>query len=209
LILTVDSSSTTNTATSISICCPNCHRQGTFEAIGVNDLFEPNARALFGQRRCPNPACHTHIFFVTKEGKLLVTYPTEKIDFDTVNLPSGVISTFEEAISCHANQCYVAGAIMVRKTLEELCRDRTAQGGNLKERIRALGAKVVLPKELLDGLDDLRLLGNDAAHIESQEYDKIGKEEVEVGIEFTKEVLKAVYQYSALLARLRGLKKSP
>jgi hypothetical protein len=38
--------------------------------------------------------------------------------------------------------------------------------------------------ELLDGLNDLRLLGNDAAHIESQEYSKVGKEEVEVGIEF-------------------------
>ncbi len=51
------------------------------------------------------------------------------------------------------------------------------------------------------------MLGNDAAHIESQEYAKIGKEEVEVGIEFTKEVLKAVYQYSALLNKLRAFKK--
>ena len=50
---------------------------------------------------------------------------------------------------------------MVRKTLEELCRDRQAQGPNLKDRIKALGTKVVLPTELLDGLDDLRLLGND------------------------------------------------
>jgi hypothetical protein len=41
-----------------------------------------------------------------------------------------------------------------------------------------------------DGLDDLRLLGNDAAHIESKEFDAIGQEEVEIGIEFTKEVLK-------------------
>jgi hypothetical protein len=74
-------------------------------------------------------------------------------------------------------------------------------------RIKSLGTKVVLPQELLQGLDDLRLLGNDAAHIESEEYNQVGKEEVEVGIEFAKEVLKAVYQYSALLARLRALKK--
>jgi len=98
---------------------------------------------------------------------------------------------------------------MVRKTLEELCRDRSAEGGNLKERIKALGTKVVLPAELLAGLDDLRLLGNDATHIESREYDQVGREEVEVGIEFAKEVLKAVYQYSALLNRLRALKKGP
>jgi HEPN domain-containing protein len=96
---------------------------------------------------------------------------------------------------------------MVRKTLEELCRDRQAQGKDLRERIRDLGTKIVLPQELLNGLDDLRLLGNDAAHIESREYEKIGKEEVEIGIEFAKEVLKATYQYSALLARLKSLQK--
>jgi hypothetical protein len=97
---------------------------------------------------------------------------------------------------------------MVRKTLEVLCEDRKATGANLKERLKALSTTVVLPKELLEGLDDLRLLGNDAAHIESREYEKVGKEEVEVGIEFAKEVLKAVYQYSALLGRLRALKKA-
>jgi hypothetical protein len=66
-----------------------------------------------------------------------------------------------------------------------------------------------LPKELLDGLDDLRLLGNDAAHFESHAYDNVGKEEIETGIEFTREVLKAEYQYKALLQRLHKLKKAP
>src|SRR3989442_4045054 len=107
---------------------------------------------------------------------------------------------------CHANQCFVASAMMVRKTLEELCEERGAKGVNLQDRIKALRGVVVLPKELLDGVDDLRLLGNDAAHIESREYEQIGHEEVEVGIEFAKELLKAVYQMSALLERLRGLK---
>ena len=106
-----------------------------------------------------------------------------------------------------SRQRVLAAAIMVRKTLEELCRDRGAEGKNLKKRISALSSKVVLPDELLEGLDDLRLLGNDAAHVESRTYNDIGKEEVEIGVEFAKEVLKAVYQYSALLARLRGLKK--
>jgi hypothetical protein len=155
-----------------------------------------------------------HLFDLDVEGlrrgvQLIASYPAERIDFDATNLPSSVRAALEEAITCHANQCFVASAIMVRKTLEELCTDRGAQGNNLKERINSLGTKVVLPTELLQGLDDLRLLGNDAAHIESKEYDKVGQEEVEVGIEFAKEVLKAVYQYSVLLTRLRALKKTP
>ena len=90
-----------------------------------------------------------------------------------------------------------------------MCRDRQATGNNLKKSIRALGTRVVLPRELLDRLDDLRLLGNDAEHLESQEFNQVGQEEVGVGVEFTKKVLKAVYQYIALLGRLRGLKKAP
>jgi hypothetical protein len=150
--------------------------------------------------------------YVVIEGtsqSVLVTFPPEVIDFDATNIPTEVRDALEEAITCHAHDCFVASAIMVRKTLEELCRERGAQGGNLKDRIKDLGSKVVLPQELLDGLDDLRLLGNDAAHIESTVFNSIGREEVEVGVEFTKEVLKAVFQYSDLLARLRALKQNP
>ena len=114
----------------------------------------------------------------------------------------------EEAVTCHANHAFIAAAIMVRKTLEELCRDRGVSGRNLKERIKALGQSAILPAELFDGLDDLRLLGNDDAHVESTMCDTVGSEEVEIALEFTKEVLKAVYQYSALLASLRSLKNS-
>jgi hypothetical protein len=189
----------------LSMSCPVCGQNGTFEQLGRTDLGFTSQGLSAGHRRCPNPTCLTHVFVVHEQGRVVASYPPEVIDFDTTNVPTKVVAALEEAITCHANSCYVAAAIMVRKALEELCANRDATGNNLKERIAALGTKVVLPQELLDGLDDLRLLGNDAAHFESNVYDKIEREEVEVGIEFTKEVLKGVYQMSALLARLRGL----
>jgi len=192
-------------ASPLLMTCPVCGRNGTFESVGRNDLAFHGRNLTAGQRRCPNPRCLTHVFVICEAGRVVASYPPEVVDFDTTNVPPNVVGALEEAITCHANSCYVAAAIMVRKALEELCADRDATGNNLKERIAALGTKLVLPQELLDGLDDLRLLGNDAAHIESKIYDKIGREEVEVGVEFTKEVLKGVYQMSALLARLRGL----
>ena len=42
-----------------------------------------------------------------------------------------------------------------------------------------------------------------AAHIESQEYDAVGQAEVEAGIAVAKEVLKAVFQYAALVKQLK------
>jgi hypothetical protein len=194
----------------VKLRCPCCRQRGAFESTTGTDILLP-PKTLVGYRRCPDPQCLALVFFVadTQTRELDVSYPAERIDFDATNIPSSVIAALEEAITCHASKCFVASAMMVRKTLEELCEDRKATGANLKERLKALGTKVVLPTELLDGLDDLRLLGNDAAHIESREYDKVGQEEVEIGIEFAKEVLKAVYQYSALLNRLRALKKIP
>ncbi len=191
----------------VKLRCPVCGQRGTFDPVFPHDLQIDNPAHVAGLRRCPDPNCHALLFFVIQGGNIVESFPPQTIDFDATNIPASVRGAFEEAIKCHAQSCFVASAIMVRKTLEELCRDRDAKGANLKERIKALGTKVVLPQELLDGLDDLRLLGNDAAHIESQEYAKVGQEEVEVSIEFAKEVLKAVYQYSALLAKLRALKK--
>ena len=128
------------------------------------------------------------------------------LDFDASNLPQSVRDALAEAATCHANQCYVAAAMLVRKTMEALCEDKQAAGGNLKDKIQSLGSKVVLPQQLLGSLDNLRLLGNDAAHIEARDYDDVGKEEVEVAFKVTKEILKAVYQYDDMVAALENLK---
>ncbi len=149
----------------------------------------------------------TQVFVVLRQNDLLSSYPAQRIDFDSSKIPQKVVEAIEEAIICHSTECYIAAAIMVRKTLEELCRDRGAKGDNLKARINNLKSKVILPQELLDGLHDLRLLGNDAAHIESLEYEKVTQEEVEIGIEVAKEILKAVYQYTNLIDKLKSLKK--
>lgn len=204
---------------SISIRCPACRQIGTFDRLPLTgqgaqfhdaEFVTIERRTVSGQRICPNQSCRALLFFIWDVGqrKLAVSYPSERLDFDSTNIPASVTNAMEEAITSHANECFIAAAIMVRKTLEELCHAQTATGANLKERIRNLGTRIVLPQELLDGLDELRLLGNDAAHIESQEFNTIGKEEIEIGIEFAKEVLKSTYQYSDLLAKLRALKRT-
>ncbi len=66
--------------------------------------------------------CQALIFFVSHNSNL-VTFPAERIDFDATNIPANVLAALEEAVTDHANQCFVSAAIMVRKTLEELCRD--------------------------------------------------------------------------------------
>jgi Domain of unknown function (DUF4145) len=213
MIFKIDTTNATASKESIiKLRCPSCRQRGTFDFVLSQDLAvitDNIQKTILGQRRCPDPNCHAHVFvaYNSLSKNVIVSYPSETIDFDSTDLPPSVIESFEEAIICHANQCYVASAIMVRKTLEELCKNRGATGNNLMKRLEDLRSKIVLPQELLDGLDDLRLLGNDAAHIELQEYDKVGQEEVSLAIEITKEVLKAVYQYSSLISKLQKFKK--
>jgi hypothetical protein len=159
-----------------------------------------------GLRICPNPECR-EIVFVTVQGDNVISYPPERLDFEPTDIPPKILVSFEEAITDHANRCFRSAAIMVRRTLEEICADRHATGPNLKERLKALGSLIVVPKELLEAADELRLLGNDAAHLDAQVYDDVGKDEVEAGISLCKEILKAVCQLSSLVQRLRALKK--
>ncbi len=184
--------------------CPHCGHNATFEQVGVEDNCSTDNR--FGIRRCPRNSCKGYLFIVTDSGMNVVkTFPSITIDFNSSDIPDNVAKCLKEAIECHANDNEIAAAIMVRKTLEELCHDKDAKGKDLKERIQDLGGQILIPESLLNGMDKLRLLGNDAAHVEARVFVEIGKKEVEVAINFAKKVLEATYQYDALLAELDGL----
>src|SRR6266436_5297907 len=122
------------------------------------------AQCRFGIRICPNLHCREIVFITVDDNAKLLTYPPERIDFEAIDIPKKILASFEEAIADHANRCFRSAAIMVRRTLEEICADRNATGDNLKARLKSLGSIIIVPKELLEAADELRLLGNDAAH---------------------------------------------
>lgn len=194
----------------VSLNCPICHHDGIFAGFqNVTDIPDADGKFMLGQRLCPNPACSAHVFVVITAagGRLVAAYPPASIPFDRESIPDKVLKAFDEAIQCHANQCWIASAIMIRKTLEEICKDKNATGNNLQERIKAMGKLVILPSEFLDAMHDIRLLGNDGAHVESQTYDDVSQKEVTIGIEVAKELLHAVYQYASIMGKLKDLQK--
>lgn len=201
----------------VNLRCPICMHQGAFSPAGnINDLRiaqnvadKTTLLRYMGVRICPNPECRAYIFVILGDkNTLLRAYPPELIDFDATNLPPNILATLEEAIRCDGAGCYKAAALMVRRLLEELCENRGAKGKDLKDRLLDLGSSVVMPKELLGAADELRLLGNDAAHVVAKTYDAVGEVEATLSIELAKELLKAVFQYGSLLERLRALKKT-
>lgn len=191
----------------IAIRCPHCGHNGTFIPL-LNDLKSNDNGVWLGQRMCPNPRCGKHIFYISENnGDIIKTYPGDTIPIDKISIPEKVLETIEEANTCYSNNCFISAGIMIRKTLEVICEDQIITGNNLKIRLKSLGEKILIPKELIEGMDELRLLGNDSAHVDAKTFETIGKAEIEISMEFTKEILKAVYQYDDLLAKLRSLKK--
>lgn len=206
-------------STDTHLTCPSCKRDGVFHGFrGVSDLSwielytEDGKRKAHeyraGLRVCPNSVCRCIVTIAEKNGVLIDTYPATRIPFNTDNIPENIRDTLDEAITCHSAKAYKAAAILVRRMLEELCNDKNAPGTVLHERLLALGKTIVVPQPLLDAAMELKVLGNDAAHIVSKYYDDIGDNEVSLAIDLAKELLKAVYQYDGLLARLQALKKT-
>lgn len=196
----------------LSMRCPVCLREGVLDDRGKDLDVRPPAppRLASGERICPNPDCRALVYVIYRldNAEILASYPAERIDFDASQLPEAVQAPLEEAIDCHAHECYAAAAVMVRRTLECVCADQGADGKNLYERIESLGSAIVLPKGMIDALQNLRLLGNDAVHVEAEVYAEIGKQEVEVAVNVAKTILQATYQMDSLLGELEGLKQA-
>ena len=147
MIFKLTGNSQASSGTRISARCPHCGHNGTFESIGTDIL---NNNKTFGIRRCPNENCFGHLFFISNNQtrEIIFSYPSDTIPFNKENIPENVLNAFQEAIISHANNCFVASAIMIRKTLEELCIDRGATGKNLYNRLQDLGAKIVIPNTI-------------------------------------------------------------
>jgi hypothetical protein len=53
-----------------------------------------------------------------------MTFPQMIIPFDKTRIPVRINAAFSEVLVCHSNNCFVASAIMIRKTLEEIAEDK-------------------------------------------------------------------------------------
>ena len=119
-----------------NIRCPICRRQGAFHGRGdVNDIswnqpateehVAKNVSATYraGVRLCPSTDCQAPVFVIMMGREVVKVYPPEVLDFDTTALPQHIASTLEESVKAHSAECFRASALMVRRVLEEVCKD--------------------------------------------------------------------------------------
>jgi hypothetical protein len=206
---------------SIALRCPHCRKNGSFQTpsnlnvyvygkIGTSIMHgtprEASMTIESSIRICPDTACNGIVLVISNGRETLSVSPPELIDFSIDNLPARCAKTISEAIACHGVGAHRAAVMMVRRLLEEICDEDNAEGNNLHKRLEVLKSLIVLPDALFEAMFELKLIGNDAAHVEARSYDEIGREEAADAIEIAKEILKARYQLKGLLGRLQARK---
>ena len=109
--------------------------------------------------------------------------------YENTNVPKSVHSAFSVALKAqHVDDALCL--ISLRRTLEIICKDKQAKGNNLVAMIQDLTDKSIFPPIINKASDILRILGNEAAHGDTIEYDwSIVKEMVN----FTQIIIEYVY----------------
>ena len=89
-------------------------------------------------------------------------------------LPPQVGEVYGETHSALSNKLTILGGIGIRVLVEAVCKEKSASGPNLKERINDLVQKGVVTQAGADILHTLRALGNESAHeMKTQDEDSI------------------------------------
>jgi Domain of unknown function (DUF4145) len=184
--------------------CPYCGHSGTLAPLSEDTVIDHNT--FVSVRQCLNEGCHGIVFYYRARDGSVRTLPYREIGYGKADPRNGVRNALEEATICHAQGCYAAAAVMVRRALAELCEGVGIVDGELLDRLDSLGKLLSVPPALLGGLRDLRMLGNAAASSESAIYSKMSRKEVKVGIDCTEAIFKALYRYESLVGKLKALK---
>lgn len=139
-----------------------------------------------------------------------ILYPQDKtIEYQWM-LPSGVYHAYHAALRVQKADAR-AFAIMVGRTLEEICRHEKVRGNVLADKIKSLADSMRIPQVLADMFTQLRLLRNLAAHANEDDY-IIREEDVPIIREFIDAILEYLYiapmKISHLQDRISGKWKS-
>jgi len=164
--------------------CPSCNILveakviargfGEYRSDAVNPLDEVDAEyhgdhySIALCRRCNGPFLVREAIYgvpgefetVTDEVVLFPTAAAPKLE----GLPDSVARSLDQAHRSFSAASYDACALMCRRVLEAVCKNLSAKGSNLAQRVADLQANGHIDARLLKWAHGVRLVGNEAAH---------------------------------------------
>ncbi|WP_109830669.1 DUF4145 domain-containing protein [Reichenbachiella versicolor] len=136
----------------------------------VDNPLEPLEGEIYKFLKCPK--CKKPILTVQNPeffadqihlGTPRLLFPTGDFHLNPT-IPEQLRKSLQESIQCYRGGANTATAIMCRRTIEGFCSLKDVKSGNLAESIKKLKETGIINKQLFEWANQLRLLGNEAAH---------------------------------------------
>lgn len=140
----------------------------------------------------------------TTTGAIKALYPFEKQV--SPDLPEPIGKLYAEAVKVRLlspSSC----AVLVRRTLEAVCKDKNAVGRTLADQLRNLADAGKVPQPLVDIARQLKQLGNLGAHFDVN--DNVTSEDVPLILDFVELLLEYLYVAPAKIQAVRDRLDNP
>ena len=199
----------------LTLDCPQCEARVAAESRGNYSVQTggwpdgPATRDRYALLSCP--ACE-HPFLVVSRGE-------EEVDsemwsgpnwtvlfpggggFELRGVPDTIARSFGEAVLCFRAAANTATAVMCRRALEAVCKDKGAMKRTLAANLEHLQERGTIDARLYEWADALRLVGNDAAH-NVDEF--MSKEDAKDGLDFTRAIIEYVYTFTDAFEKFKA-----
>lgn len=170
----------TETTTYETIACCGCDKTSFLETYENSEMWDP------------------------KDEQTIKRYPelsSKRKPFNGLSeIPQEIQRIYQETYWALINGSKILTGIGIRAIIETTCREHQIKGSNLQERIENLAKqKGTITEEGREALQQLRFLGNNAAH----ENKPHSEEELNSALEIVDHILQALYVFSRRLQSLK------
>jgi hypothetical protein len=123
------------------------------------------------------------------------------------SVPKPIQQAFTEARTCFRAKVFTAAAIMCRKTLEGICSEHGVKSsGTLAAQLKKLKEIGVIENRLFEWVDELRTMGNDAAHDIKV---VVSRDDARDTLEFTEALIEYVFTYRHKFQEFKKRREKP
>ncbi len=183
-----------------SVYCPYCRR---YTLLSTRGTWESPKYGLYWIGECN--WCHRGVLIKElKRNYREEIYPGPLPKPPDERIPPSIHTDFEEALKCFGVGAFRATGVMARRALQGCCLDKGAKKGKLREQIDWLFQQRIITKDLNGWADEVRLVGNDAAHPQKPGEDKpIIKDDAKVILDLLTQFTNVLYVAPAIAAESR------
>lgn len=116
-------------------------------------------------------------------------------------IPEALRQEHAEARACFRAKAYIATTVMVRRTLEGVCSDQGVTKKPLYAALEEMRSSGLIEGRLFDWAQELRVLGNDAAHFTGR---SVSEEDAEDALILAEALMDYLYVFSAQFEKFRN-----